>query len=275
MRSHDDAAVIADTLRMLHRQDYPFELLVLDNQSTDGTLQEVRRYTDRVLTVSDYVPGRVLNQGMRHTQGEVVVFLNSDATPQDESWLRNLLAPFTDPSVAAAFSRQIPRPDCWPLYAKDTEDTYGDGSRHSYWRNCFSMASSAVRRSVWDRIQFNEQLQISEDIDWTWRARRQGRTVRYVPDSVVMHSHNYTWRQFCTRQFKEGRDEALIFEWSAWRRSFLRYALLPYARQVLGDWRYFLPRLGFGALTYAPVLRMAQLAARRAGFRRGLKERSQ
>jgi len=272
MRSHNDMPIIADTLRLLHEQTRPFELIVFDNESTDGTLDEVRKYTDRIVTVTQYVPGRVLNQGMEHTEGEVVAFVNSDCTPQNRFCLEKLLEGFSDEKVAAAFGRQIPRPDCIPLQVKDTEYTYGDGSEQHRWRNCFSMACSAIRRSVWEDMRFNENLCIAEDMDWTYRARNRGYSVLYAPESIVMHSHNYTLPQFYRRMYKEGRDEALIFEWTAWRRSFLRYSLLPFVRQILSDEWYFMSKCSFGAALSAPIGRAAQLVARRRGFLAGNRE---
>lgn len=274
MRSYNDMPLIVDTLSMVNQQDSPFELISLDNESTDGTLQEIKKYTDLTINIpkGTYVPGRVLNQGMEVSHGEFVVFLNSDCTPQNKSWLKNLLAGFTDDKVAAVFSRQIPRSNCHPILAKDTEDTFGDGSRQKYWRHCFSMASSAIRRSVWEQMGFNEQIQYSEDIDWTWRARQKGYTIRYVADSIVMHSHNYTLKQFYKRHYGEGRAEAVIFDWSPWEQSCFRYSLLPYMRQVINDEKYCLFRFSLGACFYSPVLRFAQLLGRRAGFKDGLKE---
>lgn len=273
MRSRNDMPLIAETLAHLAQQDCAFDLVVFDNASTDGTLDEVKRYTDRIIHVpaGTYVPGRVLNQGMAVSDGEYVVFLNSDCTPQQPSWLRALLDGFTDDQVAAVFSRQIPRPDCYLLYAKDTEDTYGDGHAQQAWRHCFSMASSAIRRSLWRDMPFNEQLHYSEDIEWTWRAKERGYTIRYAPASIVMHSHNYTWRQYYARQYGEGKAEATIFPWTGWQASLLRYSLLPYGRQVLHDWRYCLQRGAFHTALYVPVLRLAHLLGRRAGFRAGVR----
>jgi rhamnosyltransferase len=134
------------------------------------------------------------------------------------------------------------------------------------------MASSAIRRSVWEDLRFNEGLKISEDVDWTWRARQRGFTVRYAPDSVVLHSHNYSLREYARRQYLEGRDEALIFDWPRWQRSLLRHSLLPWARRMLSDWRYCLGRLAFRPAFWSPVLRTVQLVSRRAGFRAGLRE---
>ncbi len=268
MRSHNDMPLAAETLRNLRAQRTPFVLVAFDNASTDGTLEEIRKYTDRIhhVPAGAYVPGRILNQAMAATEGEIVVFINSDCTPQNDSMLEALLAGFVSEEIAAVFGRQMPRPDCRALLAKDTDDTYGDGSRQRYWRHCFSMAVSAIRRSAWERMPFNEDLQYSEDIDWTWRARGRGYQIRYVPDAMVMHSHNYTLRQFYKRQFGEGRAEARIFEWTPWERSLLRYSLLPYLRQVAGDWKYCGAKLQLGEALYSPVFRMAQLTGRRKGF---------
>lgn len=273
MRANNDMPIIARTLERLARQTVPFELLILDNQSTDGTLEEVAKYTDHIVPIQRYIPGQVINRGMENTQGEWVFFLNSDCIPQSDDCLERLLARTAGDEVAAVFGRQIPRPDCWPIYAKDTEDTYGDGSRHRYFRSPFSMAWSGVRRSVWEGMRFDERLIIAEDIDWTYRARQRGHQVNYAADSVVEHSHNYTLKQFYSRMRKEGRDDALIFEWSPWERSLLRQTVLPLGRRVLSDWRYCLRHFAPAWLAAAPVFRVAEALARRRGFKEGWQER--
>lgn len=268
LRAHNDMPLVAETLQKLDTQRTPFLLVAFDNDSTDGTRETISRYTGNIhhVAAGTYVPGRVLNRAMAATEGEFVVFLNSDCTPQNDRMLESLLAGFENDNVAAVFGRQIPRPGCAALLAKDTEDTYGDGARQRYWRHCFSMAVSAIRRSVWEQMPFREDIQYSEDIDWTWNARQLGYEIRYAPDAIVMHSHNYTLRQFYKRHVGEGRAEAAIFDWSPWESSLLRYSLLPFARQVLSDWKYCLTDLQVAAALHSPMLRAAQMAGRRRGF---------
>jgi len=275
MRARNDMPLVAQTLQALARQTVPFDLVAYDNASGDGTREELARVASRVIDVpaGAYVPGRVLNDGMRATSGDWVVFLNSDCTPVDDRWLERLLAAADGPGIAAVFGRQVPRPGCHPIHALDTERAYGDGSLHRTWRHFFSMASSAIRRSVWEAMPFSETLQYSEDIDWTWRARQAGHEIRYVPDAVVTHSHDYTLRQLYRRHLGEGRADARIYDFTAWERSLVRSTLLPYGRQVARDVRD-LVRLGqWQAAFQAPVVRAAQFAGHRAGFVRGLQER--
>lgn len=274
MRCHDDQPWLERTLAALASQDLPHNLLVLDNASRDGSRPVALAAAQRLLDIPQgaYIPGRVLNLGMAQTDGELVVFLNADAVPHGPSWLRDLLAGFDAPEVAAVFGRQVPRPACPPLLAKDTEDTYGDGRRQARWRHCFSMAASAIRRSLWLQMPFREDLRHSEDLDWTWRARQKGWRVRYVPEAVVTHSNHYDLAGYCRRQQGEGRAEASIFTWSAWEAGFLRYALLPCLRQVRDDYRWALGQRQPRLLWQSPLWRAAGLWGRWRGLRMGLWE---
>lgn len=273
VRANNDLPLIEYTLNELAKQDAEIRLAAFDNASTDGTLEMLEKHGANIHHVpkGTYIPGCVINDAMEATESEIVVFINSDCIPQSTDALSNLVRAIEkDTNNAAAFGRQIPHPDCWSLYAKDTEDTYGDGSRHKYWKNCFSMAFSAVRRSVWQELPFRTDIQYSEDIDWTWRARQKGFNIQYAAECAVMHSHNYTWKQFYKRQFGEGKADAQIFEWTPWEKTWWRYSVLPFGRQCLSDARYFLARGKFLSLPSSPYLRTAQLLGRWNGFQEGL-----
>jgi GT2 family glycosyltransferase len=272
VRSWNDAWIVEETLQAIRRQTVPAKILVMDNESSDGSPEIVARYADLLdpVPAGSYVPGKVLNQAMRITHGEFVVFLNSDCPPQNEFWLEELLSTFRD-DTGAVFSRQTFRDDCYPIFVRDTEDTFGDGALQARWRHCFSMASSAVRRSVWEKIPFRDDLTYSEDIDWTWRLKQHGYGVRYAPLSIVEHSHNYSIKQFWKRQRGEGQADAQIFEWDDWSGSWLRYSILPCLRQILADWRFVARRGSWSWLWWAPLYRLAQMLGRRQGFETGLK----
>lgn len=274
LRARNDMPLVEETVRMIKRQTLPVHLVAFDNHSTDGGRDVLKACADELVDVPEgaYVPGRVLNQGVCRATSDFVVFVNSDSTPVDERWLERILEPFANSNVAAVFSRQLPRPDCLPVQARDIEVTYGDGSAQARWRHCFSMASSALRRSVALEMPFDETLQYSEDVDWSWRVRGAGHEIRYAPQSAVYHSHNYSNEQWRKRQFGEGKAEARIFQWSPWQRSFLRYSLLPMARQVLSDASYCLKKHRWSGFLASPGFRYAQMIGRRSGFLAGLKE---
>lgn len=274
MRARNDMPLIKDTVNAVRAQTVPAFIIAFDNGSTDGTREFLEEHANALLEIpaNEYVPGKILNSGAALATSEIVVFLNSDCTPVNEYWLEELLQPFADPRVGAVFGRQLPRPGCTPLAQRDIELTFGDGQNQDRWKQCFSMASSAIRRSVWMRLPFSESVRYSEDIDWTWKLNRAGFQVRYVPQSCVLHSHNYSNDQWSKRQYGEGKAEALIFPWSAWRKSLVRYSLFPFFRQILSDTVYCVKTHQWKGLLMIPGYRYAQMIGRRAGFISGLNE---
>jgi rhamnosyltransferase len=241
LRSFNEAWALRETLPALAAQNYRnWELIVFDSGSTDGSVELLRQANPRhliQLQPHDYRPGRVMNQGMKLARHDRVIFLNADATPQGPDWLAPLVRALDDPKVAAVFGRQIPRPDCAATFARDYDRCFGDNRESAQWDHFFSMVSSGLRRDVWARRGFSETMQYSEDDEYTRWCRAEGYRIAYCPDSVVMHSHNYTPRQAYKRSF--GEAWALAHVWQGSLEGFtLRRSILGWMRDVWGDLRY-------------------------------------
>lgn len=178
-----------------------------------------------------------MNQAMALAAHEHVIFLNADAMPQGIHWLAPLVAGFADPATAAVFGRQIPRPDCAAPFARDYERCFGPQRESAQWDHFFSMVSSGLRRDVWARRGFLETMQYSEDDEYTRWCRAQGYRIQYVPESVVMHSHNYTPRQAFKRSFGEAWALAGMTVGERETRKGAR-ALVGWVRDMAGDLVY-------------------------------------
>jgi rhamnosyltransferase len=274
MRSCNDSDVIRATLEMVRAQTYAsYELWNFDSTSTDGTLEIISEFNRperiRLNDPDSYNPGRVLNAAVAATSADILVFLNSDATPQSVDWLAQLIAPLQDAKTGASYGRQTARPDCRSLFVKDTERAFGDGRIAAGWLHFFSMANSAVRRELLERYPFETSIQYSEDIDWSYRMRKLGHRIVYVPEAAAMHSHNYSLRQSYKRHFGEGMAEAWIFRSGELNTSFLRYCLLPLGREVLRDLEWAIRGASMDALVHSVPLRTAQKWGRWQGLKSG------
>jgi rhamnosyltransferase len=277
MRSFNDVAVIAGTLEALERQTLrDFELWNFDSSSTDGTLDIIRRHNvpGRIVLNDSrtYNPGRVLNEAIACSRGDLLVFINSDATPQDEHWLERLVAPFDEAHVGATYGRQVARPDARSLFIKDTERAFGDGRVASGWAHFFSMANSALRRELAAAMPFETRIQYSEDIEWSYRLRKRGLRIEYVADAVAMHSHNYSLEQSFRRHRGEGTADAWIFRDGELRPSFMGYCLLPFGAEVLRDFAWAARHASFDAALHSIPLRAAQKFGRWNGWRQGRRD---
>jgi rhamnosyltransferase len=280
MRSFNDVAVIEATLEAIEAQTFQgFELWNFDSTSTDGTLEIIQRHNraERICLNDSrqYNPGRVLNEAVSRVGGDLVVFINSDATPQDARWLERLIAPFEDPKVGATFGRQIARADARSLFVKDTERAFGDGRVAAGWAHFFSMANSAIRRRLALADPFETRIQYSEDIDWSYRLVRRGYKIRYVDDAVAMHSHNYTLAQSFRRHRGEGMADAFIFRDGQQRQSFLGAVVLPFGMEVLRDLAWAARHRSADAMAHTIPLRAAQKWGRWKGLQAGRRHHGQ
>jgi rhamnosyltransferase len=273
VRSFNEGWALRDTLPALAAQEYkPWELIVIDSGSTDGSVELIRQAEPRHfihIAPAEYNPSRVMNLGMRLARADYGIFLNADATPQGSNWLRPLVNALLDPQTAAVFGRQIPRPDCHAVYACDYERCFGTDRESMKWDHFFSMVSSGVRKDVWSKRGFLETLQYSEDDEYTRWCTTQGYRVVYCRESVVMHSHNYTSEQAWRRSFGEGKALAAVWLGSRSDLNWPRTVLLGWMNDVRRD-------LGFCARSgrwpewpHAARIRWQQRRAKLAGFKEG------
>ena len=266
MRSFNEAWAIGESIRQLSVQDFggEIELIVMDSGCTDGSIEIIKAAKPaRLIRIppGTYVPGVVLNLGAREASHDWLVYLNADATPVGSNWLTELLAPcLAHPGCGAAFSRQVPRPDCKAVFAHDYDRCFGPDRESKDWDHFFSMVSCVTRRSVLDQHPIREDLQYAEDDEWTRRLASQGFGILYAPDSVVMHSHNYTLRQSYMRAF--GDAMAMAAAGTAKRPTNF---LMGWLADTLRDAGWCFRHHRLGGLPHATTVRLAQRLGRRNG----------
>jgi GT2 family glycosyltransferase len=158
--------------------------------------------------------GATRNLGAQHARGDVLVFTSQDAYADQDDWLERLTAPLrNDEDVAGVYGRQVPHPDATPperffldfLYGPEArEQLAGRAEALSMRTTLFSNVNSAVRRELWERYPFADDLVFAEDQDWARRVLLAGHRIRYEPEAVVRHSHAYTIRTAFKRFYDSG-----------------------------------------------------------------------
>jgi rhamnosyltransferase len=270
MRSYNEAWALKETLPALAAQSYrDFELIVIDSGSTDGSqdlLHAAKPAHFIQITPQEYNPSRVMNHGMRLAQSERVLLLNADATPQGQNWLRPLAEALLDEKVAACFSRQIPRPDCEAVFACDYDRCFGPQRESAKWDHFFSMVSSGLRKDVWALRGFREDLQYAEDDEYTRWCKARGYEIHYVPDSVAMHSHNYTPAQARKRAHGDAKAFAQAGSISAEDRRWLKTVLLGFVSDARHDLRWCARNKRLTEFLHALRIRWNQRLGKFAGF---------
>ena len=273
MRSFNEAWALGDTLAAVKAQDLSnWELIVIDSGSTDGSQELIKAANPAhfiQIQPHEYNPSRVMNKGMSLARSKWCIFLNADATPQGKDWLRKLVDALMQPGVAAVFGRQIPRTDCEAVFACDYDRCFGENRESAKWDHFFSMVSSGIRKDVWARRSFREDLQYAEDDEYTRWCKAQGYDVRYVADSVVMHSHNYTAAQSWKRAFGDAKAIGQAWDGSPDLYTFQKTVLLGWLSDFRHDLKFCLRTGRILELPHAMLIRWKQRSGRLAGFRTG------
>ncbi len=276
MRSYNEAWALQQTLPALQTQTYQnWELIVIDSGSTDGSHDLIRAAKPAhfiQITPEEYNPSRVMNQGMNLASGDICIFLNADATPQSDNWLEPMVRALLYPGVAAVFGKQIPRPDCQAVFASDYERCFGENRASVHWDHFFSMVSSGLRKDVWAKRGFREDLQYAEDDEYTRWCKAQGYDVLFVPESVVMHSHNYTPEQTWKRAFGDARAIGKSWTGHPGAYNWTKTVLLGWLRDLKSDLQYCASTNRMHELAHAAIIRWKQRRGKLAGFRLGWKE---
>jgi rhamnosyltransferase len=276
MRSFNEGWALKDTLPALKSQNFRnWELIVIDSGSTDGSqdlIQGMQPAHFIQITPKEYNPSRVMNHGMRLASSQFGIFLNADATPQNASWLRPLALALQNPRVAACFGRQIPRPDCQAVFANDYDRCFGPNRESAKWDHFFSMVSSGLRKDVWSRRGFREDLQYAEDDEYSRWCKAQGFDIAYVADSIAMHSHNYTPKQSYQRSYGDARATGKAWKGSPSDFNWPKTVLLGWLSDARHDAKFCVREKRLGELAHSWRIRWEQRRGKLAGFRQGWSE---
>ena len=109
---HNGIKTVGECLSSLARQSYPrelYEVILVDNGSTDGTCEHVRASFSWVTFIqsSEKGSGYARNAGIREARGELILSTDSDCVA-DEAWVLNMVHAFeAAPSEVAAIGGKI------------------------------------------------------------------------------------------------------------------------------------------------------------------------
>jgi rhamnosyltransferase len=266
----------------IERQDLdePVELLVVDSASRDGSPDVARSRGARVLEVgsTEFLHGATRNLAAQEASGDVLVFTSQDAYAPGHDWLARLAGALrTDDALAGVYGRQVPHHGASPpeqfflgfLYGPEPRVQRAAGQDEvSMQTTLFSNVNSAIRRDVWKRFPFADDLFFAEDQDWARRVLLAGYAIAYEPQAVVRHSHAYTVGSALKRFFDAGAsaERGFLAGGSAsagvLRREALRYAREELAWLVQTGRRRWIP--------YAAVYELAKFLGVQLGARHRL-----
>lgn len=190
IRTKNEEKWIGSCLESVFNQDYPnFEVIVVDNESTDHTVKKALKYNIKLVTIKEYRPGLAINIGIRASSGEIVVLLSGHCVPVNNEWLSHLVTDLSQNNVAGVYGRQEPLSFSSALDKRDLAITFGLDKKIQQKDSFFHNANSALRREIWDAFPFDEEVTNIEDRVWGAKVVAAGFNIVYEPLARVYHHH--------------------------------------------------------------------------------------
>jgi glycosyltransferase involved in cell wall biosynthesis len=192
VRTKNEERWIGHCLAMIYQQDYKnFEVVLVDNASTDHTIQVAQRFPlASIIYIDKFLPGKALNEGILASSGRFIVCISAHCIPKSTNWLSSLLKNFeTDDKLAGVYGRQLPLSFTADIDKRDLLIVFGQDRRVQVKDYFFHNANSMIRRDVWEQFPFDEAVTNIEDRVWGKAVITAGYHIVYDPEAAVYHHH--------------------------------------------------------------------------------------
>lgn len=170
------------------------EIILVDSGSTDSTVSIAESFGAKIVKIpaNKFTFGRSLNYGIKEAKHEFIVLASAHVYPVYPDWLETLLNPFQDEKVALTYGKQRA-----PDFAKFSEKQifyqwYPDQTNLNQVTTFCNNANAAIRKSLWDKHNYDETLTGLEDLEWSKWAKEGGYKISYVAEAEIIHIHNET-----------------------------------------------------------------------------------
>lgn len=192
--------MLLTALQSLIEQNYPrqrYEVIVVDNDSTDGTEEMVQEITNRSNGLVRYFrqdnlgPALARNRGIKESSGEIIAFTDSDCIAHPDWLSAGVQAMQQDQQLGLVVGRVLPPPDRTVTFLS----RFGRREQEDF---IYGTANMFYRRAALEQVDgfspffkrfkhYKDYVVGGEDTEVAWRVKRAGWKSTYVHEALIYH----------------------------------------------------------------------------------------
>lgn len=232
--AHNEEGVISATVQNILNMDYEnFEVIVIDDRSSDNTASVIKDLENRfekvtaLIRTQDAFPGKsaVLNDALKIAKGEAILVFDADATV-DPDFLTKLIPNLEPKDVGAVQARKVIRNKNTNLLTRCQNNEYTMDAHLQLGRDSIKGAvelrgnGELIKREALEDIGGWNNYTIVDDLDMSTRLHIKGWDVRFCLDAVVyeegiiyikpLYRQRRRWLEGTIRRYLEYFDQVLF-----------------------------------------------------------------
>ena len=228
---------IAECIQSLLNIEYPddrYEIIIVDNNSTDNTKKIVEKYPVKLLSETKRGSYAARNAGIRAAKGDIVAFTDSDCIV-DKNWLYGIIKKLDDVEVGGVGGKVIAYNPVTiverylaSISALDPEFAVKGE------KPLIVTANAAYKLETLRKVGlFDDSFTSGGDWDMSWRVFQQGYKIVYEPDAIVYHKHRSDFKGLFFQEFKYGYGNVKLYKKHAEKNHFRFWSYIVMLHSLL------------------------------------------
>lgn len=207
--AYNSEKVISRVIEALLHQSYPknkYEIIVVDDGSTDRTAEVASRFPIRVLRLKHAGPANARNTGAKKAKGDILLFTDADCVP-DKNWIKAMIEPFKDPEIVAVSGtyKTLNKEKFMARFVGYEIDQRHEKMKKQKYIDFIGTFSAAYRKKIFLKFGgFDSRFKTSsgEDPEISYRMAKAGLKMVFQSAAFVYHPHPDTLWNYSKQKYQ-------------------------------------------------------------------------
>jgi glycosyltransferase involved in cell wall biosynthesis len=213
-----------DSLIKQKNLDFPLELIFVDDGSTDGTVEHIKRFQQQdlpnnvkiklLLQEKNQGPAAARNRGAKEASGDILLFTDADCVAEVD-WVKEMLSPFKSEQISAVKGAYKTKQTelVARLAQAEFDSRYQLLAKQEKIDVVFTYAAAIKKSVFWDVGGFDTSFPKAdnEDTDLSYKIAKK-HTIIFNPKAIIYHQHPASLKEYLTKKFSRGYWRMYVYK---------------------------------------------------------------